>query len=136
MSPYDEAHLYVAAIRVVFHKKQVPPTIEDICELLAVSVEEGLSVCRRLAGAEMIAIAEDPFSIKLSIGDHLKIEKLPKDEAKEDALAREIEQFMNKKQDFDKKVDTIKADLERKRQRMHNDIEQRLQQEMKRMRDN
>ena len=78
-------------------------------------------------------MSEDPFSIKLAIVNHLEIEKLPREVKDENKLARELEQFMAKKKDMDKKVDTIKADLEKKRQDMHSSIEEKLRREMDKM---
>jgi hypothetical protein len=131
MSPYDEAHLIVAAIRILHHQKKSPPTIEDLSTLLGISVEAGLADCRTYEKKGILDIAEDPFSIKLGIADHLKIEELSRDAEDENRLAAELEQFMNKKQDFNKKVDAIKAELEQKRKSLHNDIEEKLKKEMK-----
>ena len=136
MSPYDEAHLFVAAIRILLHQKQSPPTIDDVCALLNTSVEAGISVCRALEKAKIIEMSQDPFSTRLTITNHLKIEELPRTSAAHDSLAKELEQFMNKKQAFDKKVNEIKADIKKKRQEMHSGIEEKLRKEMKKMKGN
>ena len=133
MSPYEEAHLFVAAVRLLHHQKHGPPPIEDLCSLLDISQEAGLATCRKLQKSGIVEISEDPFSIKLSVADHLKIEKLPKTAEDKDSLAKELEQFMSKKQDFNRKVDAIKADLEQKRKHLQNDMEEKLRQEMKKM---
>ncbi len=133
MNPYDEAHLFVSAVRLLLYQKNSPPGIEDLCLLLDISKEAGLATCRKLKKSGIIDISEDPFSIRLSIADHLKIEELPKTAENKDGLARELEQFMSKKEDFNRKVDAIKADLEQKRKHMQSDIEEKLRQEMKKM---
>ena len=133
MSPYDEAHLFVAAIRILLHQKRSPPTIDDICTLLNTAVEAGMSVCRALQKAKIVEMSQDPFSTRLTITNHLKIEELPRTTGAHDSLAKELEQFKNKKQAFDKKVDEIKADIEKKRQQMHSGIEEKLRREMKKM---
>lgn len=130
MDPYTEAHLYVAAIRLLYYQKKSPPAIEDVCTTLEVSVEAGLAVCRKLAKREIVTISEDPFSIKLGIGNHLEIEKLPRDQSDEDNLSKDLEKFMAKKKDMDKKVEAIQADLQKKKQDLHSDIEAKLRQEM------
>ena len=61
MDPYNEAHLFVAAIRIVYHQKQSPPTIDEVCSTLNISVESGLSTCRSLEKLGIIEISEDPF---------------------------------------------------------------------------
>jgi hypothetical protein len=136
MEPYDEAHLFVAAIRVALYQKQSPPTIDEVCSILNISVEAGLSTCRSLKQHDIIDISEDPFSIKLTITNHLEIEQLPRKSKEENSLAKELEQFKAKKKDMDKKVDAIKADLKKKREDMHNSIEEKLRKEVEKIKKN
>lgn len=133
MDPYTEAHLFVAAIRLLHHQKQTPPAIEDVCETLNVSVEGALAVCRKLEKSSIVTMSEDPFSIKLGVGNHLEIENLPKEQKDGDSLSEDLEKFMAKKQDMDKKVEAIQAGLQKKKQDLHSDIEARLRQEMDKM---
>jgi len=133
MDPYTEAHTFVAAVRLLHYQKNSPPAIEDICKSLDVSVEAGLAVCRKLEKLSIVTIAEDPFSIVVGIGDHLEIEKLPKEQDKGDSLSKDLEEFMAKKKDMDKKVEAIQAGLKKKREDLHSDIEARLRQEMNKM---
>lgn len=136
MDPYSEAHLFAAAIRIVHHQKQSPPTIDEVCSALNISIEAGLPTCRSLEKLGIIEMSEDPFAIKLRIANHLEIEKLPRKVKDENRLARELEEFMAKKKDMDKKVDTIKADLKKKQQDMFSSIEDKLRKEMERMKKN
>ena len=136
MDPYSEAHLFAAAIRIVHHQKQSPPTIDEVCSTLNISIEAALPTCRSLEKLGIIEMAEDPFSIKLVIANHLEIEKLPREVKDENKLARELEEFMAKKRDMDKKVETIKADLKKKQKDMFSTIEDKLRQEMQRMKKN
>jgi len=131
MSPYDEAHLFVAAIRVRQHQKQSAPPIEDVCSLLNISEESGHAICRKLEKLGIIEIFEDPFGIKLSVTNHLELEKLPKKDKAENSLAKELEQFMAKKKDMDKKVESIQAKLEAKKKSMFSDIEAQLKKKMR-----
>ncbi len=133
MDPYTEAHLFVAAIRLLHYKKQSPPAIEEVCETLNVSVEAALSVCRKLQKHSIVTISEDPFSIKLGIDNHLEIEKLPREQEDGDSLSKDLEKFMAKKKDMDKKVEAIQAGIQKKKQDLHSDIEARLRQEMNKM---
>ncbi len=136
MDPYSEAHLFAAAIRIVHHQKQSPPTIDEVCSTLNISIEAGLPTCRSLEKLGIIEMSEDPFSIKLAIANHLEIEKLPREVKEENKLARELEEFMAKKKNMDKKVETIKADLKKKQQDMFGTIEDKLRKEMERMKKN
>jgi hypothetical protein len=133
MDPYTEAHLFVAAIRLLHYQKQSPPAIEEICETLNVSVEAALAVCRKLQKHSIVTISEDPFSIKLGIDNHLEIENLPREQEDGDSLSKDLEQFLAKKKDMDKKVEKIQAGLQKKKQDLHSDIEARLRQEMDKM---
>jgi len=131
MNPYDEAHLFVAAIRILQHKKQCAPPIEEVCSLLDISVESGLSQCRKLEQAGIVEIYEDPFSLKATVANHLEIEKLPREAQAENTLARELEQFMSKKKNLDKKVETIQAELEAKKKNMFKNIEEQFKKKMR-----
>ena len=133
MDPYTEAHLYVASIRLLHYRKQSPPTIEEVCEMLNVSVEAGLAVSRKLQKNKILTISEDPFSIKLGIDDHLEIEKLPRQQEDGDSLSKDLEEFMAKKKDMDKTVEAIQAGLQKKKQDLHSDIEAKLREEMNKM---
>ena len=133
MDPYSEAHLFVAAIRVLKFQKQSPPDIADVSSMLELSVEAALASCRKLEKLNIIEIAEDPFSIKLSVADHLEIENLEREDKGQDNLSKELEAFMQKKKDMDKKVEAIQADLQKKKQDLHNDIEAKLRREMDKM---
>ena len=130
MNPYDEAHLFVAAIRLFYHQKGVAPSVEDICSMLDISLELGLSVCRKLKKLGIVDIAEDPFALRLSIANHLEIEKLPKKPVEENSLAKELEQFMAKKKNMDKKVEALQAEIEAKKRSMFSEIETNLKQKM------
>ncbi len=130
MDHYSEAHLYIAAVRVMQHLKHGAPAIEDVCSLLNVSVESGLAVYRRLQRDAIVQLIDDPFTIKVQVGDHLAIEKLPRQEQKEDLLSKELEQFMAKKKEMDKKVETIQAEMTKKRQDLFSDMEAKLKKQM------
>ncbi|NNF45382.1 MAG: hypothetical protein HKN69_01310 [Desulfofustis sp.] len=133
MDPYTEAHLFVAAIRLLHYQKQSPPTVEEVCETLNVSVESGLAVCRKLRKRAIVTISEDPFSIKLGIDNHLEIEELPREQEDGDSLSKDLEKFMAQKKDMDKKVEAIQAGLQKKRQDLHSDLEAKLREEMNKM---
>ena len=48
MDPYNEAHLFVATVRILEHLKGTAPPVEEVCSMLNISVESGLVVCRKL----------------------------------------------------------------------------------------
>lgn len=130
MDAYTEAHLIVAAIRVFHHQKGSLPRIEDVCAMLKISDEAGHSVCRRLAKQGIIDTLEDPFSIKVSVANHLEIENLPKTSKEENGLAQEIERFQAQKMKEGKKVADIQAEMAKKKKDKLAAIEAKLKKDM------
>ena len=51
---YTQGHLVVSAIRVLEHRTGKPPTVEDICQMLLLSLEQGHLLCKRLHEAGVI----------------------------------------------------------------------------------
>ena len=134
MDAYTEAHLIVAAIRVLQHTNSSLPRIEEICTMLSISDEAGHSACRRLAKLGIVEILEDPFSIKLSVANHLAIETIPKGAPQEKGLAREIEKFQAEKMKAGKKVADIQAELARKQKDKLAAIEAKFKKDMEKFR--
>ncbi|KJS03245.1 MAG: hypothetical protein VR65_03285 [Desulfobulbaceae bacterium BRH_c16a] len=130
MDAYTEAHLFVAAIRVLQYQGKCPPDLEDVCVMLGFSVELGHTVCRRLEKLGIIEIFTDPFSIKLAVANHLELENLPKNEAEENSLAREVARFQSEKKNTDQKVAAIQAEMAKKKQDLFADIEAKFKREM------
>lgn len=131
MDAYTEAHLFVAATRVLHHKGGgYPPALEEVCAILGFSVELGHTICRRLEKQGVIETLADPFSVKLAVANHLEIEKLPRHRAEENALARELEKFQSEKKSVDQKVAAIQAEMAKKKQDLFSDIEAKFKKEM------
>ncbi|MFV0438390.1 MAG: hypothetical protein ACK5PS_13495 [Desulfopila sp.] len=126
MTPYDEAHLFVAATRILTYQRGCAPQMAEICQMLGISIEAGLAQARKLAQANIVEIYQDPFSIKISVANHLAIEQLPQTAAPADSLTRELEQFMAKKKDLAKKAEAIQAELESRQKNMFKNIEEQL----------
>ncbi len=123
MDAYTEAHLFVAAIRVLQYQNGSPPRIEDISDLLHISLESGHTVCRNLKKLGIIDTFEDPFAVKLAVADHLAIEKLPREEVQENTLARELEKFQAGKKNMDEKIADIQAEMAKKKKEMFAGLE-------------
>ncbi|MEW6426853.1 MAG: hypothetical protein AB1568_02335 [Thermodesulfobacteriota bacterium] len=125
-SPYDEAHLFVAAVRLLLHRKPAPPSVEDIAELTGRSREWALYTARRLRDLGIVTMVEDPFTIKVDIADHTLIESIPKEQPADAGLGAEIEKFRKSREDSTKKVEGIKAELEKKKQDLFASLSQQL----------
>lgn len=134
MDKYQEAHLIVAAIRVLHHTKGTPPTVEEVGAMLNISDEMVHAICRKLEKLNILDTLTDPFSVKLSIANHLELEKLPKQE-EDDSLHQELENFKAKKSDMDQRVATIQAELKKKKESMFADIEAAFKKELNKSKD-
>ncbi len=134
MDQYQEAHLIVAAIRILHHTKTTPPSVEDVSTMLNISVEMVHAICRKLEKLRILETIADPFSVKLVIVDHLELEKLPKQQ-EGDSLLQELENFQAKKSDMDQKVATIQAELKKKKETMFADIEAQFKKEINKPKD-
>ncbi len=130
MDTYNEAHLFVAAIRILQHKQKMPPSLEDICSMIETSVESGHAICRNLEKRGIISVMEDPYTLKLNVADHLAIEKIERRDEEEGSFAKELESFKNKKQESEKKIADIQAQLDKKKKDMLSDIEAKFKKEM------
>jgi len=129
MDQYTEAHVFVAAIRVLEHQKKRPPTVEETCAMISISLEAGYALCRKLKEKGIVRTVEGNFGVKLFVEDHLKIEEMPRGEKKNE-LAQELAEFKKKQQDKNKKVEAIQEELARKRNNQFAEIEAKLRKEL------
>ncbi|MBU4389031.1 MAG: hypothetical protein KKB23_05775, partial [Proteobacteria bacterium] len=58
---YSEAHLVVAAIRILQHQNSAPPSIDEVCRTISLSLEQGNFVCRKLNEMNIIDVVEGAF---------------------------------------------------------------------------
>ncbi len=89
---YRQGHLVVAAVRVLAHRHERPPTIEEIAELTGVSDEIIGLLVRSLAGLNIVRTITSPFETRVEITDHIGLEELPADE-EASAFAGEVDAF-------------------------------------------
>ena len=133
INAYQNAHLFVAAIRVLEHQKSAPPSMEDVCTLLSFSLEQGHFICKKLEALGVVEVVEGGYGLRLFIKDHLGIENIPKD-GQESRLEEALKDFQASKNVFQKKVASIKADQEKKKQNLFADLEKKLKQDLKKKR--
>ncbi len=125
---YSDAHLAVAAIRILEHQHSRPPSIEEVCECLAFSLEKGNQVCRKLDDLEVVRLIDGAFGTRISIRDHLKLEEIPRD-AEEDRLSDELKKFQESRKQITQKVATIQAEQAEKRKSLFAELEKKLKKE-------
>jgi len=124
-SLYDDAHLFVAALRILEDKKGTPPSIKDICDLLGRSQEWGELVCRQLSSNKIIKEIQDPFAIRIALGDHTALENLPREE-NEKGINSELEKFQQEKAALSSKVDAIQSELNKKKEDLFAKLNEQL----------
>ena len=127
---YTQAHLITAAIRILEHQHTTPPSVEQVCETLAFSIEQGHRLCNRLKEMEIIDITSGAFGTRLFIVDHLKIEQIPQGETGS-TMEAELQKFRASQKGLEKKVETIKAGQEKKKKDLFADIEKQFKQQSK-----
>lgn len=125
---YTEAHLMVAAIRILQHRNTIPPSIEDISKLTSFSLEQAGILCRRLIELNIIEMTEGGFGTKLFVKNHLAIEDIPV-EKKENRLDEELRKFKNSKSGISQKIESIKAEQQKKQQDLFAAIEKKFKKE-------
>ena len=122
---YDDAHLVTAAVRVLEHQKGAPPSIEDVCGLLAFSAEQGNLICNRLHDLGALEVTRGAFGTKVFIRDHLQLEQIPRDR-KERSLQEEIEKFKSSRKDISQEIEAFKAKQDEKKKKLFADLSGRL----------
>ncbi len=127
---YTDAHLIVAAIRILEHRDKSAPSTNEVCEILGFSAEQALRLCRKLHDLGAVESVEGAFGTRLFIKDHLQLENLPKTE-KGPSLAQEVERFKSSKKGLDKQVESIHARQAERQKDLFNKLDHRLKQSLK-----
>jgi Rps23 Pro-64 3,4-dihydroxylase Tpa1-like proline 4-hydroxylase len=126
---YSDAHLVVAAIRILEHQKFASPSIDEVCRTISFSLEQGNFVCRKLNEMNIIDVIEGAFGTKLFIKDHLLLEEIPQG-AIEDNLEKELKQFQNAKKDYIKKIELFKSEQEKKKKNLFAELEKKFKKDL------
>ncbi len=124
-NPYQEGHLFVAAIRILEHQNGTPPAIKDISDLLNFSAEQAGLISRRLEEDGIVKIVESAFGDRWGVEDHLKLEELPK-EAAANQMDEALEQFKAEKSKMAQKIESIKEQQARKQKDLFSELEKKL----------
>jgi hypothetical protein len=122
---YSNAHLVVAAIRIFTHKNSKNPSVDEICNTLSFSLEQGNLICKKLKELGIIDVIEGAFENHLFIKDHLKIEEIPRGK-REDKLEEALKKFKDSKKDFSKKIESFQAKQAEKQKALFAELEEKL----------
>jgi len=126
---YTSAHIFISAIRVCEHQNSTPPTVEDICRVLSMSIERSSYLSRKLKEMEIIDVVEGSYGNRLFIRDFLKIEEIPRgdDESK---LEEELKKFKESKKGLLQKIESIQTQQAEKKKNLFAEMEKKLKQEL------
>ena len=128
-SLYESAHLFVAAVRLLAHKDQSPPDIDQVCELLNLSQERGGFICRRLEDIGAVEVVKGAYGLRLFVRDHLKIEEIPKEEA-HDKLQDELSKFQTAQKNVASRIASMQAEQKKKKKSLFEEMEKKLRAEI------
>lgn len=93
---YEDGHLIVAAVRVLCHRNPKPPTPQDLADLLGLPVEFARSLVVSLGDLGVLRVMENPFEIRVELGDHTLLENLTR-EADAPSIKTELDTFLERK---------------------------------------
>ncbi len=126
---YSRAHLFVAGIRVFEHLNSRPPTVEELCRSLNITVESASLTCRRLEELGIIEAVQGSYGSRLFVRDHVKIEDIPRGH-EESKLDAELKKFQDTRKSFVKKMETFRAQQEKKKKDLFAEMEKKLKEKM------
>ncbi len=127
---YTMGHLFVSVVRVLEYKEGTPPSLETICQSIGFSDEKGSYLLSRLKDQGIVDTVKSGFNDRIVVADHLAIEDLPR-ETEETRLEQELKKFKAGKDTMKKKVASIKAQQDQKKQDLFAQIEKKLKEKMK-----
>ena len=127
--PYAQAHLVVAAIRVLEHQQKAPPSAKQVGELLSLSTEQTLMICRKLLELGAIGEIQQAEGSRLFIEDHLMLENIPRGQ-QEDPLRHQLEKFKQSQKGLTRKIESIAAGQAEKKKSLFADLEEKLKKEL------
>jgi hypothetical protein len=122
---YSNAHLVVAAIRVLAHQNAASPTIDEVCRTISFSLEQGNYICKKLIGMGIVEMVEGAYETRLFIKNHFKIEEIPKGE-KDSSLKEDLKKFQHSKKDFTQKIESFQAKQAKKQKDLFAELEKKL----------
>lgn len=102
----SQAHLLVAAVRVLGHTLGRPPAVEEIAALIHYSPELAGHLVRALESCDIVLTIRSPFDLRVEVRDHRKIEELPVEDTGP-GLQDEVEEFHERFQQKQKELQNL-----------------------------
>lgn len=115
--PQEQAHLVVAAVRVLAHKSGRPAAIEEIAALLGWSNELTGHLVRALESCGVVRTIKSPFDVRVEVANHHEIDNLPVEDqgpGLQDEVEEFHERFKKKQEQLQNLFDTGEHDRKKK----------------------
>jgi hypothetical protein len=112
-----QAHLIVAAVRVLTHQTGRPCAIEEIATLLAWSNELAGHLVRALESQGIVRTIRSPFDVRVEVANHQAIEALPLEDrgpGLQDEVEKFHEQFKKKQEALQNLFETGELEAKKK----------------------
>ena len=126
---YDIAHLMASTIRIFEYQKGHPPSIDEVCDTLSFTSEQGHIYMNKLTELGILEVVEGNFGTRIFLRDHLKIEEIPKD-GKESRLEDAIREFQDSRKKMSEKIANIQADQAKKKKDLFAELESQLKKKL------
>jgi hypothetical protein len=121
----EQAHVAVAALRVLAHLHSRPPSVQEVADLLGERPEPVNVVLRELTGLGIVREVTDAYGARYEVGDYLKIEELA--EGSGPAMKTELASFSEKRRERDDVLrKQFEGDLKGQRERKFSKLEEDL----------
>lgn len=129
-NPYEQGHLFVAALRILFHKNKRPPSVKEISDLLDIAPEMGHYLCNRLAKLDVVEVVGVAFEERIYLKDHLRLEELPREE-RATGLEEEVQRLKERMEQRQQEIEKMKSAQESKKKDLFSDLERQLKEGLK-----
>jgi hypothetical protein len=106
ISPYEQGHVIVAAVRLFSHREGKMPTSGDISTLTGFPVDLTLHLCNKLLEMGVLKAVKGAFDDRYVVRDHLKLEELPKS-VDDEEMIKEVEKFRAERVEKQKKMEDM-----------------------------
>ena len=126
---YNEAHIFVAAIRIFEHLNSRPPSVDELCRTINFSIERGNFISRKLEALDILEAVRGSYGARLYVSDHLRIEDIPRGEPGS-KMEDEVKKFQDSQKAFSQKMETLQAEQKQKRTDRFADMEKKLKEEL------
>ncbi len=130
-NPYEQGHLFVAALRLFLHKNGRPPSVQDISSMLNTSTEMGHYLCNRLAKLGVLELVEGAFGERIYLKDHLRLEELPREERASN-LEAEVQRLKQEREKRQQELEKLQASQGSMKKELFSDLERQLKEGLKR----